>query len=94
MKNDPAFPSGTSWVDAEGFHSQNASVPGLTKLEWFAGMALQGLIAGSVPGELHDANYWTVMAFNIAEAMLAEAEKRSGVTLNLPISGEGNDIPV
>lgn len=35
MKNDPAF----------------ASYPGLTKLEWFTGMILQGLIASnnSVP---------------------------------------------
>lgn len=64
MKNDPAFPNiGTQeWPN----------LPGLTKLEWFAGMALSAL---KIQAYSHE-----VMAyhcFELAEAMVAEAERRS-----------------
>ena len=59
-KNDPAFP-------VEPFEHY-----GLTKLEWFAGMALQTL---RIP-YAEQADAAARMAFDVAEAMLAESEKR------------------
>lgn len=62
-KNDPAFPTSGQYRDL-----------GLTKLEWFAGMALAGLVVDN-PGESKETiSRW---AFDLAEAMLAEADRRS-----------------
>lgn len=65
-KNDPAFPM--------GFHPAGNSADqcgGLTKLEWFAGMALQAVA-------LHNNHLTTAeICFDLAEAMLAEAERRA-----------------
>ena len=63
-KNDPAFP--TEFSTAE-------FCAGLTKLEWFAGMALAAYA---------DSDMWSRYAelaehcFKCAEAMLAESERR------------------
>ena len=73
-KNDPAFP-----VASLG----NNNEPGLTKLEWFAGMALQGMLAYSHvnPSIGNFVENCTIeqaseTAFSYAYAMLAESEKR------------------
>lgn len=73
-KNDPAFPVGESWLDALGSsHKKGALYNGLSKKEWFAGMALSSLA---------DSNHWrnrddlASLCFNLAEAMMAESEKR------------------
>lgn len=70
-KNDPAFP-------VEPFEHY-----GLTKLEWFAGMALQGMLAYSHvnPSIGNFVENCTIeqaseTAFSYAYAMLAESEKR------------------
>lgn len=65
-KDDPAFPieNMTDWPKYSG----------LTKLEWFAGMALQTYI---------NTDSWATAAslaelsFKIAEAMIRESEKRT-----------------
>ncbi|MCY4318337.1 MAG: hypothetical protein OXE76_03935 [Alphaproteobacteria bacterium] len=54
---------------------QDTDVPGLTKREWFAGMALAGV---SMPiGELRvgDIEHIADAAYKIADAMLAAREK-------------------
>lgn len=71
--NQPAFTQG-----CHGIHE------GLTRLEWFAGMALQGLLAmasGANSEPPDDFGEMTVgAAFDLAEAMVAEAEKRRNKT--------------
>lgn len=72
MKNDPAFPV----VMTVTVHK------GITKREYFAAMAMQGLLAngngnlGSV-GEGYSTNNERIAAvcFYLADAMLAESEK-------------------
>lgn len=64
-KNDPAFP-------VEPFEHY-----GLTKLEWFAGMALQGLLADGQRIDIDPDCDIAQRAFNMAEAMIVEAERRS-----------------
>lgn len=42
--------------------------------DWFAGMALQGMIASNTEG-LKAPDYWSRMAYNIADSMLTERSK-------------------
>lgn len=44
---------------------------GMTMREWFAGMAMQGLLADGC----HDPKSVAQKAFEVADAMLAESEK-------------------
>ena len=68
-KNDPAFPliahdrRCDNWC-CEGEHQ------GITKLEWFAGMALTGINMNNAPILIAE------FAYSVAEAMIAESEKR------------------
>lgn len=64
-KNDPAFP-------VVGPQSSR----GLTKLEWFAGMAMQVNFNTDHWGSCESL---AQLSFDIAEAMLAESEKRKGL---------------
>lgn len=68
MDNTPAFPS-------EDIHVNDIVIKnfGLTKREWFAGMALQGILAyyGNSGNETKIAQY----CFGFADAMLAESKK-------------------
>ena len=66
--NDAAFPS-PYCPDTD-----NGGEPGLTVREWYAGMALQGIINGG------NFQAWKLdgiakLAFDVADAMLAEAKK-------------------
>lgn len=69
-KDEPAFP-------VQSFTIQNGEIvwgePGLTKREWFAGMALQGLLAN--PGIDSDQEGLPVEAVQYADALLAALEK-------------------
>ena len=70
MKNPRAFPSQTTEGE-EGFNK------GMTLLDYFAGQALQGLIAGHqnhVDGSGDNAMY-AKQAYWFAEAMLEERKK-------------------
>jgi len=75
-KNDPAFPT-PHLTNANGDVQWGA--PGISRLEWFAGMALQGLLAATVAKRAPFANWQqtaTHDAYRLAEAMIAESEKR------------------
>lgn len=64
--NDPAFPE---------IHGEKAStVSGLTRLEWFAGMAVAGLLANP---QRCSPEATATQAFDQAKAMCDEAAKRS-----------------
>ena len=68
-KNDPAFPL---TEDAITFKNRDFAMQGLTKLEWFAGMALAGEDVAAAVNYQEAAKH----IFDLAEAMLAESEKR------------------
>lgn len=71
MKDEPAFP------EIRGHLTTPDDTPGLTKLEWFAGMALQGLSSNPDPQLLKaEPAKLSAWAFDAAEAMCAEAAKR------------------
>ena len=78
--NDPAFPVGESWIDAIGTsHSKGALKYGLTKLEWFAGELAPGMLAQEHWSNLDKffPENFSRHVFDLAEAMLAESEKRN-----------------
>ena len=70
----PAFPTGQlNRCDIE---------PGMSLRDWFAGMALQGMLCANAPAmdEVSDKNVDAVLAreaYNSADAMLAERKKRT-----------------
>lgn len=69
MKNEPAFPISIGSQNTYGYTGL-----GLTKLEYFAAMAMQGIRSNnSLNG---NDNELAQAAFDIAEAMLKESEKR------------------
>lgn len=64
----PIFPCSDNYIE-HGF----VDSPGMSLLDWFAGMALQGLLAGRIEvGTLSVSE----RAFIIADAMIAERERR------------------
>lgn len=66
MKNESAFPE-VQFFDEKPI----ASNGGLTKLEWFAGMAMK-----NHPMNYHDHGTIAEYCFDLAEAMLKESERR------------------
>lgn len=70
-KNIPAFP-----VQIRRTPSQIESYSGLTKRQWYAGMAMQGLLAAQIHGfnDTSARGPFVSMAFEIADAMLQHEE--------------------
>lgn len=64
-KEDPAFPT-DYWMD----ENQTGTVPGLTKREYFAAMALQGLLANSALTDTIADN--ATIAIQAADALIAK----------------------
>jgi hypothetical protein len=79
-KNDPAFPQVDVIASGQGgvidLRPNFRPTPGLTKLEWFAAMALQGMCAGKDFSKPVDCVELSQFAFAVAEFMVKEAEKR------------------
>lgn len=77
-KNDPAFPSFEEhWIfsdNKQDYIAHMYPVGGVSKLEYFAAMALTGLL--SDPDRSGSFNTYVSYAFDIAVTMVAEAEKR------------------
>jgi len=65
--NPPAFPR-------PGFEQPAGMQDGMTLRDWFAGQALAGLLAHASGEDPHKA---PEMAYRLADAMLAEREKRN-----------------
>ena len=78
MKNQdmPAFPvfneEGDTIVDD---HSFLTGAAGLTKLEWFTGLAMQGCMANSGFSKKMDVSGVSGVALDTAKALLEELEK-------------------
>ena len=88
MKNDggPAFPAGhvrkgrarphdhgSDWVTTDITEPRH---PGLTVRDWFAGMAMQGLLAQSIGTAMgSDVKHCAKYAYEMADAMLAAKEE-------------------
>ena len=60
--NETAFPGSVNWIH-----------PGMTMREWYAGMALDGLMVAFPTNSPEQLAKW---AFDFADAMIAEAAKR------------------
>lgn len=78
MKEEPAFPSDYVAIDKKGRPMQTM---GLTKREWYAAIALQGIISSSRGHEINDKpvkspEEYAVAAFNYADAMIKESDKK------------------
>jgi hypothetical protein len=78
--DDPAFPGGVAGTEY-GDHAGEPMYDGITKREWFAGMAIQGIIAfeASIRGGQERPAMMLAQdcrrAYMYADAMLAESEK-------------------
>ncbi len=78
--NEPAFPSSPI---PNATDDRNQQRDGLTKLEYFAAAALTGDLAAQSDGMgyfLHPYDSLAIRCFDVAEAMLAESERRQRVT--------------
>jgi len=67
LANEPAFP----------FFNDENLYPGITKREYFAAMAMQGLISAGKENFIINGNKMNLdtSSFYIADAMIAESEK-------------------
>jgi hypothetical protein len=67
MNKQPAFPN-------EGFNGWGDPYPGMTLRDYFAAKAMQGMLAESGGGALHNTNL-SEFAYLIADAMLKAREQ-------------------
>lgn len=72
MSADPAFPTMHTWIDAGG-NSHAETVVGMTKREWFAGMALASF-RDNRTGALIET--LASIAFEIADEMILQSEAK------------------
>ena len=70
-------------IESDGSEHEISYVPigGLTKREWYAGLAMQGLMVkmrhenGEIENYVSEETGFAIQAFKLADAMLAESEK-------------------
>ncbi len=90
-KDEQAFPHSRSHFKQDGSLSSVDWVKGLTKREWYAGMALQGLLSNSndmllkavinIQEKEHLESYHEVLVINsleIADALIKQEQKERG----------------
>jgi len=72
-KDEPAFPQ---TIDDMG--TMRSVTQGLSKREWFAGMALQGMLSANFHSGMvkHDAPLAAKQAYVFADAMLKEGQSK------------------
>ena len=71
--NEPAFPEARFENDPAGIGQGILHYPGLTKREYFAAMAMQGLLQAD---EYEDELFLALSAIEIADAILARLENK------------------
>ena len=75
--NEPIYQSNVNLLDpSTGLVTDTRLYVGLTKREWFAGLALQGMIAGS-QGLNITVKQFAEQSVKLAEALIAELNKES-----------------
>lgn len=72
----PAMPNLKKWVSENAYES--ISDGGLTKREYFAGLAMQGLLSGACFESKYHFTDLQTEAVGIADALLAKLEKSNG----------------
>ncbi len=72
---EPASPTEETRRNSYGDISERTTVPGLTKRELFAAMAMQGQCANSIPGSHHSFENTARDAVQYADALLKELAK-------------------
>jgi hypothetical protein len=70
---DPAFPNNLEQYDNFG-NLTSVGATGLTKREYFAAIAIQGILANA--SGISNADHWIKIAIIYADALIAELEKK------------------
>ena len=73
----PAFPRTELYAAAMEREGVEASYPGMTLLDWFAGQALAGMLASAPVADRSKPNHkkWAVNAYKFADTMITERNK-------------------
>jgi hypothetical protein len=71
----PAFPTKRKEWDCCLNRSEWTMVEGLTKRQWYAGLAMQGIITSESYTAIKSPVLIAELAFVVADAMIAEGEK-------------------
>jgi hypothetical protein len=74
----PAFPLPARTEDDGVTMLSYQGAPGMSLRDWFAGMALAGHCGDGIPGSHHRPDFAAQEAWNYAEQMMAERERRYG----------------
>lgn len=67
----PAFPMVHGTANGDGTYSENQVTGGMSLRDWFAGKAMQGLLASSVKGS---EDQFAEYSYKVADAMLRARE--------------------
>ena len=63
--------------EAFGHGAENGHCPGMSLRDWFAGQALIGLVSSQLERKIISCENLSVVAFNIADALIAQRGKES-----------------
>jgi len=77
MSEEYAFPNISTEKDESGFPVATTEQQGMTLRDWFAGMALQGMLRLFDDGKCVATLTAARFSFNIADAMMEERKKRN-----------------
>jgi hypothetical protein len=71
----PAFPSSVAEIHGRATNSDEFGLRGMSLRDYFAGQALAGICGDGIPGRHHMATDTAMMAYEYADAMIAQREK-------------------
>jgi hypothetical protein len=75
-KNNGGFVYPLISSDPNHAHNDVVVQEGITRRDWLAGLAMQGLVAAIQTREDPKIDYVTTKAYQIADAMIAESERK------------------